>query len=116
MGIFGGYDEWSENERTADIYGLHIDSMTMKQSKICCPTKGICHTAITGGIKDELLVFGFLKKMFNFPEFNNFEFPPTDIIKVILQFYNQEMVHWINWQRNATHYGIYVDELIASLE
>eukprot|EP01083_Nonionella_stella_P172994 595342_1 len=95
--IAGGLDGGSYSPPTDAIYVLEIrnkDEYVLRKSNIVCPMAGKCHIAITGGIKDEMLVIGYLKRLFNSSEFQTMQLPPFYIMKMIVTCFSVEMLHW----------------------
>eukprot|EP01084_Bolivina_argentea_P256776 432453_1 len=92
--ISGGHDK--EHRGIDTIHVLDIrdkNNFVFKQCSIKCPMNSN-HPVIRsgGGLKDELLVTGWIKHLFNSTSFNNTTLPSSDILQLILMFYYQETI------------------------
>ena len=95
--IAGGYNGYNGDDRihVLNINGDDKDQYTLKLSDITCPVRGPCIIEITGGIKDEMLVLGYIKYLFTLQKFVNIQMPPIYIIQIIAKWYSVEMLHWM---------------------
>ena len=99
--IAGGY-KTSTNSNNAlfkipsdKIWIYNVTNNTLKESCVVLPYPGPCKILKTGSFKDELLLFGWIKKIFKQKKFEQIKFPPTYLIKLILLWYNVTMMHWM---------------------
>eukprot|EP01084_Bolivina_argentea_P249817 418350_1 len=73
---------------------------------------------VTGGWKDEILVIGYIKKLFNAQEFEPLTMPPIYIMKLISVWYMEEMLHLIAYNDGSNereHFAISVQHILSSL-
>ena len=68
-----------------------------------------------GGIKDEILVVGWIKQEFKKRNFKDLLIPPMYIMQLIALWYNQEMIHWISRQEDNNHCCIKLKHVLSSL-
>ena len=69
------------------------------------------NAAITGGMKDEILVCGYLRKIVN-----NL---PTDLVREIAKWFSKETLHWIEHGVGSParkHYGLSLSAILNSLQ
>ena len=108
--IVGGFKNFIP---TQDIYILQKkdnDEYKIRLSHIQAPFAGKCHIVITAGTSsDELVVSGFIRELFNTPKFVGFLYPPFYIIKIIINWYNTELLHWIQ----TKHYAIPISHILS---
>ena len=70
----------------------------------------------SGGIKDEILVIGWIKELFKTSEFKVLSLPPMYIMKWVSLWYNQEMVHFLDLNTcEHNHYCIKLKHILNSL-
>ena len=50
-----------------------------------------------GGIQDEILVYGWIKKLFQNSKFKHIQLPPDYIMKLILKWYCIELIHFVSY-------------------
>jgi len=92
---------------------LNLDAFVLKESTIKCPMSGRHKIfRIGGGLKDELLINGWIKKLY--------KLAPLDIVEVIQAFYSQESIHWIQRSNNwgtikKKHFAIDIKDILSSL-
>ena len=65
-----------------------------------------------GGLKDKLLISGWIKKLY--------KLPPLEILEIIQAFYSQESIHWIERSDNEdrkenNHFVINMKHILSSL-
>merc|ERR1712154_753632 len=112
--IAGGSDEDRYDVDIIHILDIrNLDAFILQQSKIKCPMSGNHKIfRIGGGLKDELLINGWIKKLY--------KLAPLDIVEVIQAFYSQESIHWIQRSNNwgtikKKHFAIYIKDILSSL-
>merc|ERR1712187_304035 len=71
-----------------DEYSLRVSHVTLPQGN-----GGYRMVETGGGINDELLVFGYIGKIFQ--SITTMNMPSNDIIGIIAQFYSQETLHML---------------------
>eukprot|EP01084_Bolivina_argentea_P061397 112200_1 len=106
--IIAGGVHPSGNDSNA-IYILDISGngkYTLKKSGIVCPKAGRNHLVKTGRNEDELLVFGYINRLFKTDVFKDLQNPSLSVIKMMKAFYSQVMIHWIS---TAERYGAFND-------
>eukprot|EP01084_Bolivina_argentea_P156707 273101_1 len=112
----------SSREYSNSIYVLDIrdkNNYILTKSK-CFYPRGHRMMAITGNkSKDECIVIGWIKKLFKSKQFSKAQIPPLHIMILISDWYNQEMVHWIQRKKAAKrlkkgHYGMYVKHILCA--
>eukprot|EP01084_Bolivina_argentea_P308528 533518_1 len=106
-----------------DMFILNMsetNSITLQKSNIKTPKPGYHHIIRTGNpLKDELLVFGYIKLLFNTNEFIDLDVPPIYIIKLIGNWYIHEMINWFEWNvddNKNDHYIISVKKILSSID
>merc|ERR1712228_560319 len=98
-----------------DLKSNNSNGWKIKESKIRLPQPGPCIAAKTDGMisKDELLVIGYIKELFQSKEFENIQLPPTYLMMMIAEKYSAEMIHWIHY--DGSHRGIHLKDILSSL-
>lgn len=112
---------YSDNDT---MYVLDIrdnDKYKLSQCIIQTPFKMERHSitylhATNRGIKDEMLVFGWINQLFQKPQFHGIALPPFCIIKLILNLYCIDLIHFIcdPVENGHTHYAINVKHVLLS--
>lgn len=103
------------DRKQTKIYLLDIryDDYTTSQCIIQTPFE---HASIMerteGGIKDEMLIFGWIKQLFQQSQFQEMVLPPVYIIKLLMKWYSAELIHFICG--GTTHFCIAVKHLLLS--
>ena len=120
--IAGGYGVGGSINSTDKIFVLDIrddNEYKLSESKIKCPSKGLCHIVAVGGLKDEYLVRGWLKEIC---KDLNLEILPMDVISMIMNWYSQEEIHWLPRmtdsmynKANGNHFAISVKSILDTL-
>eukprot|EP01084_Bolivina_argentea_P184463 318135_1 len=124
--IAGGWDE-KANETDA-IHVLDIrneNNYVLRRCSIKCPMSGI-HKIVRsgGGLKDELLVTGYI-----YQKFKSLRLVDINIISLIQSFYAQESIHWNKYnqvesefiahviadKKKHSHFVITLKQIICSL-
>eukprot|EP01084_Bolivina_argentea_P196832 337397_1 len=78
--LFGGYSQ----QHYDTIYIYSIKNNTIKTSKIRCPTKSLfAAVTVNDSIRDEYVVFGFIRDTWKSKEFMDYCFPPYYLQKLI---------------------------------
>ena len=62
-----------------------------------CPETGHNPIVITGGLKDEILVIGWIREFTQSAENQDPGILPSDLIQLILRWHSQEEIHWIEY-------------------
>ena len=120
--------EQSHNNN-ADIFILDLTSNEYKlyKSQIKLPLFGICNywmnMIIIGGPIDEILINGWIKKLFKTKEFEHLSLPPTYLIRMISQWLDQCMLHVFYsqpeynrpWTIHSKHYEIRLSQILDSI-
>ena len=124
--IITGGQMYNNNKWNDDIFILDLTSedYQLRKCKIKCPQSGNCNywinTVILGGSKDEMLTDGWIKELFKLQQFKHLLLPPTYLIKMISQWYNQPMLHLFYGQPNnmipARHYEIKVSTILDFIQ
>ena len=112
--IAGGWNENKNPSNSVHILDVRNDEFKLKKCRICAPYKGPCRLAITGGITDEILVIGWIKKIFRSLEFKTLQLPPIYIMQMIANWYNQEIVHYFHTTPNSKHHTIKMRDILSS--
>ena len=119
--IIGGYKANKSGDGSCidDIYVLQINDdlnkSVLQKSLKRAPCKEMeCNIAITGGYKDELLVTGYVKVLFETTGFSTMDIPPAYLIKIIEEYFNLETIHYVS--KLGEHSEIAVKYIIKSLE
>eukprot|EP01084_Bolivina_argentea_P227559 384319_1 len=102
--IVGGMDKkrnyYTKDNEMDTIYILNISNDSqyiLTKSKVTCPEKGLCNIIRTGGgIKDKMLVIGWIKC-----QLASVLSVPTSIMHLIVKFYSEEIIHWINRKKHV---------------
>ena len=102
------------------ILDMRNDEWKLRESKVRLPIGGRNHLMRIGGIKDECLVVGWIKRLFKLRGFRKLLLPPMYIIQLIVDRYGREEIHWI--QRcdsdvvtDSNHYSIDLRYLLSTL-
>ena len=69
---------------------------------------------ISGGMRDDILVVGWIKSEFKTTAFQDIDLPPKYLITLIAKWYSQEELHWIN-RCNNLHFTINIKHILRSL-
>ena len=117
--LLGGWRRLHDDD---EWHGTRISVMDLenewkiRESSIRLTASGQCYAAKTGGIgsKNDLLVAGYIRECFKTKEFVNMQLPPVCIMRIIAVKYDAELIHWIN--SDGTHKGIYLEDLLLSLQ
>eukprot|EP01084_Bolivina_argentea_P240260 403688_1 len=101
------------NISTSEIHVYDLKRYSKWISNICLPTNvKNCQAMIRSNIgKEEMLTFGYVRDCWNGSEFNNIQYPPLYLVKLIDSFHVIETVHIMTAER---HFCINVDHIIAS--
>lgn len=70
----------------------------LRQSSIRCPAAGECIIFRTGNglhIENRLIVVGWIRSVFQNEEIKHIPMPSDDVTRLILDWYDREIVHWI---------------------
>ena len=103
-----------------DIKNNNNNKYKLFKSTIKCPLSGNNNICRLGGeINNELLVIGWIRNLFKIKQFNNLIIPPMHIMKMIKNWYDQEMIHWL-WKgqyidQKYQHYAINCKYILSSL-
>ncbi len=113
----------NNNYKGNDIFILDIrtDILVLKKSNICSPKEGYHQMVRTGdALKDEMLVIGFIKWLFNTNDFSDLVLPPFYIMQLIAKWYNTETIHWLEWNNKYDeendHYTIPIKQILSSID
>ena len=85
-----------------------------------CPIANMVRTG--GAIQDEILVHGWIKKLFKTSKFHNMQLPPNYIMKLISNWYSIQLIHIIynpdrilKWcPQYHDHYAINVNDILSN--
>ena len=118
--IGGGYSNYMPSDK---MFVFNIKDETdykLNKCGIQCPSGGLHNIVRTGGIKDELLVIGWIKELFKTLEFKELALPPMYILQLIVVRYNEEEIHWVaramkNVNVDTTHYAIKLKHVLSAL-
>ena len=101
--------------------------INIKKSCIVCPEinysnseMGFIHSTIkrSGGVEDDILVDGYIKKCFESSRFSDLAIPPRYISKIIINYYNCEEIHFYAYneaKEKQDHYIIRLRDILKSL-
>ena len=106
-----GFED-SDKILVLDIRDDNYNNYKLIECKIKCPQEGCFGIVRIGGIENELLVIGWIKRLFKTKEFKNLVLPPMYLMKIVLLWYGQEMIHWFG---QRTHYAIELRHILSSL-
>ena len=70
------------------------------------------------GMTGTVLVYGWIRGLFKEIEFENSQIPPTEVMELIVSWYNEETVHWLRTggsDEQNEHYSITLSEILSSL-
>eukprot|EP01084_Bolivina_argentea_P227927 385035_1 len=100
--IFGGAGYYKYYD---EIYVYCIKNKTLKKSKQRCPRATVyVATTVNDTIKDQKIVFGFVRNEWNICNINNHYFPPNYILNLIHSFYLNEFVYLLDKAIPHKHY------------
>ena len=99
------------------IYALDIsngdDTMyPLYQSTLKGPFNEAHFLMKTGGLRDEILVMGWIKKRFR--AYKGMPLPPKHLMVLIAIWYSQEEIHWIG-KYSKLHFAVNVKHILSSL-
>ena len=105
------------------IYVLDIrneEEYKLNECAIRSPQRCVSNIVMTGGIKDEYLVVGWIKELFKTLEFKQLALPPMYIMELIAKWYNEEEVHWVRMvygegYNGNSHFAIGLKHIVSSL-
>lgn len=96
------------------VHAFNIDNNRVYKSSVQRPVEP--HFLIkTGGIKDELLVVGWIRFVFKLPETQYMQEPPMYLMTLIARWYSQEELHWISKCYNQ-NFTINIQDVLCSLK
>eukprot|EP01084_Bolivina_argentea_P010301 19181_1 len=91
----------------------------LRECDIVCPKYGPSNLVRLGNkLIDKLLVCGWIKQVFKKSEFKDLTIPPICIFNSIVNFYDEERLHWIHkcWKAFGNdHYMIPLQHILCSL-
>ena len=98
------------------LYGLEITENNYKlyESPVKVPSVEAQFMTMIGGVRDELLVIGWIKLLFKSSEFKYMEEPPKYLKVLISQWYSQEEIHFIG-KATRRHFTISMKHIVSSL-
>lgn len=96
------------------IHVLRIDDYEFYRSSVKIPCTQPHFIVQTGGIKDHVLVVGWIKWVFKSSEFRFMEEPPMYLMTLISHWYNNEQIHWIGKYYDR-HFVIDIKHIFSSL-
>ena len=114
-GIKFRYDQ--HHEYNDKIYVLDIrddDNYRLREGTIKMP---YCSSIILmgGAIEDELLVIGWIKRLFKTKEFKHLSLPPMYLMKAMCLWYDQEEIHRFK-HSDKSHHVMKLDHILSSLK
>ena len=66
---------------------------------------------------NELLVIGWIKKLFQKKEMNHLLLPPMYFLKMIILWYDQESIYWIQYTDSEnSYYVITLEHILSALK
>eukprot|EP01084_Bolivina_argentea_P204583 349407_1 len=113
------FNERWKNDKIWVLDIIDANDCKLRESSICCPKPGGILIRMQNKLLDESTVIGYVKKLFKTKEFNNLQLPPACILELISEYYNQEMIHWIDTnipskRSKYNHFGINVKQILLS--
>ena len=112
--VAGGYHDYKESDKIQVLDIRNENEYKLMESAVVCPDGGIHNIVITGGgIKNEILVIGWIKKLYESLDSKDLVLPPMDIIKLIVDAYTLEEIQWIKREGNE-HYVIALNDILSS--
>ena len=117
--LFGGKTNIKDKKAQSDIHVLDMkieNRWKLRPSNLSCSRRSnICYAFGTGGmeIKDDVLVIGYIRELFQSKAFENIQLPPTYIMMMVAERYSAEMIHLI--YNNGDHQGIHLNDILSSL-
>ena len=105
------------NSHSRDIYAMDISTPAYKlyKSSVKNPWKEEHLMTKVGGLKDELLVFGWIKHLFKTKELKLVQEPPIYLKVLVGSFYSKEEIHWIG-QNSKRHASITINQVLTTLK
>ena len=95
------------------------DDYKLRECQIKAPFTRKCQILSMGGMKDELLVIGWTKRVYKDSKFTNLRLPAMYLMKLMTSYYNQEKIHFkfssdfFNYGEN--HFAIKLRQILSSL-
>ena len=74
-----------KNYRIEQLHGIRVPKLQTAHNIF----------SFRGGIKQQLLINGFVRNLFKLSEFQDLLFPPNDILQIVYNWYCVEEIHWI---------------------
>lgn len=119
--IGGGLDK--NDNYMNKLYVLDIredEEYKLKECDIKLPIDKVKHRIVRsgGGIKDEILVVGWIKKQFKDNDLKELSLLPMYMMQLIALWYNQEMIHWFTDHKDAenNHYCIRLKHILSCMK
>ena len=103
----GGYINNQANKKIwiLDLCNINNNNgavISLRESMIVCPLGGLCMIMTVGGTKfDGLLVYGWIREIWNNKTFDNIPNMPQYLIDFICKWYTQQFLHWIFTHTNV---------------
>ncbi len=112
----------TKNEQFIILFGsqeyigiLNVKCMKIRISNIQSPSskqiQPLYATIVNDDIMDEILVFGFIRKCWNDTKFNNIQYLPIYLIKLIGKSYCMEIMYYVEIQKGL-HWKINIDDIL----
>eukprot|EP01084_Bolivina_argentea_P234982 395544_1 len=101
---------------TLNVYVLNIQCGKLKKSCLEYPCFHVGDFGVinmTNKMKDELLVFGYVKKCYQLLEFNEVQYLPHYLVQCIVGWISIERIHFI--LMHGAHWMINIDDILCSL-
>ena len=119
--IGGGFEIEGESETISNaiwILNIHPEKAkyVWRKSIVSSPFPDkLYHVQSTGGVKDKLLVTGWIRKIFKNNAFNGVPFPPLYLMEWMSRFYDEETIHCLLIDSANNRKKISVDHVGLSL-
>ena len=74
--------------------------------------------SLRGGIKEKLLIMGFVKNLFGSSKFEGVSFPPNDVLQMVYDWYCVEEIHWIETgeTNENDHFSVELSHIVELYE
>ena len=99
-----------------DIWIYCVGSERFTKSKVKCLISGECHACVIGDeYKDQMMVFGYIRRQWSSSQIDDHLFPPEHLIKIMGQYYMNQEIHLYHYGGSAqgNHWKIDVFDILA---
>lgn len=97
--LFGGARGF---DRCKDIWIYCVETKTFRRSNIQCPIQMTCNAfTIKDKLKDEMTVFGYIRREWRRSQIDDHLFPPKYLIKIMGRYYWNQEIHLFEYNKES---------------